>query len=63
MSEYMERHTISKLVGSPGYVGYQKGDSSEAVRRRSYSVVLFDEIEKHTPTCSTCYYKSWKMAV
>ena len=48
MSEYMERHTVSRLVGAPpGYVGYEEGGQlSEAVRRRPYSVVLFDEIEK-----------------
>ena len=48
MSEYMERHTVSRLIGAPpGYVGYdQGGQLTEAVRRRPYSVVLFDEIEK-----------------
>merc|ERR1711871_1631157 len=48
MSEYMERHTVSKLIGSPpGYVGYSEGGQlTEAVRRRPYTVVLFDEIEK-----------------
>ncbi|GAB2297291.1 ATP-dependent Clp protease ATP-binding subunit ClpA cd4b, chloroplastic [Dionaea muscipula] len=48
MSEYMERHTVSKLIGSPpGYVGYTEGGQlTEAVRRRPYTVVLFDEIEK-----------------
>ena len=51
MSEYMERHTVSKLIGSPpGYVGYNEGGQlTEAVRRRPYSVVLFDEIEKAHP--------------
>lgn len=51
MSEYMERHTVSKLIGSPpGYVGYQEGGQlTEAVRRKPYSVVLFDEIEKAHP--------------
>lgn len=51
MSEYMEKHTVSRLVGSPpGYVGYEEGGQlTEAVRRRPYSVVLLDEIEKaHT---------------
>ncbi|HLW00227.1 MAG TPA: ATP-dependent chaperone ClpB [Ktedonobacterales bacterium] len=51
MSEYMEKHTVSRLVGAPpGYVGYDEGGQlTEAVRRRPYSVVLFDEIEKaHT---------------
>jgi ATP-dependent Clp protease ATP-binding subunit ClpC len=51
MSEFMERHTVSKLVGSPpGYVGYNEGGQlTEAVRRRPYTVVLFDEIEKAHP--------------
>ncbi|MDH6064688.1 ATP-dependent Clp protease ATP-binding subunit [Umezakia ovalisporum] len=51
MSEYMEGHTVSKLIGSPpGYVGYEEGGQlTEAVRRRPYSVLLFDEIEKAHP--------------
>jgi ATP-dependent Clp protease ATP-binding subunit ClpB len=51
MSEYMERHAVSRLIGAPpGYVGYEEGGQlSEAVRRRPYSVVLFDEIEKAHP--------------
>ena len=51
MSEYMEKFTASRLIGSPpGYVGYEEGGQlSEAVRRRPYSVVLFDEIEKAHP--------------
>lgn len=51
MSEYMEKHTVSRLVGSPpGYVGYDKGGQlTEAVRRKPYSVILFDEIEKAHP--------------
>src|ERR687889_42752 len=51
MSEYMERHTVSRLVGSPpGYVGYDEGGQlTEQVRRKPYSVVLFDEIEKAHP--------------
>jgi len=51
MSEYMERHTVSKLIGSPpGYVGYNEGGQlTEAVRRRPYTVVLFDEVEKAHP--------------
>ncbi|NMB11140.1 MAG: ATP-dependent Clp protease ATP-binding subunit [Firmicutes bacterium] len=51
MSEYMERHTVSRLVGAPpGYVGYEEaGQLTEKVRRRPYSVVLFDEIEKAHP--------------
>lgn len=51
MSEYMERHTVSKLIGSPpGYVGYEEGGKlTEAVRRQPYSVILLDEIEKAHP--------------
>jgi ATP-dependent Clp protease ATP-binding subunit ClpB len=51
MSEYQEKHTVSRLVGAPpGYVGYEEGGQlTEAVRRRPYSVVLFDEIEKAHP--------------
>ncbi len=51
MSEYMEKHTVSKLIGSPpGYVGYDEGGQlTEKVRRKPYSVVLFDEIEKAHP--------------
>ena len=50
MSEFMERHTVSKLIGSPpGYVGFNEGGQlTEAVRRRPYTVVLFDEVEKLT---------------
>jgi ATP-dependent Clp protease ATP-binding subunit ClpB len=50
MSEFMERHSVSKLIGAPaGYVGYEEGGISEQVRHRPYSVVLFDEIEKAHP--------------
>ena len=51
MSEYMEKHTVARLIGAPpGYVGYEEGGQlSEAVRRKPYSVVLFDEIEKANP--------------
>ena len=51
MSEYMEKHSVSRLVGAPpGYVGYDEGGQlTEAVRRRPYSVILFDEIEKAHP--------------
>ena len=51
MREYQERHTVSRLVGAPpGYVGYEEGGQlTEAVRRKPYSVVLFDEIEKAHP--------------
>ena len=51
MSEYMEKHTVSKLIGAiPGYVGYDEGGQlTEKVRRRPYSVILLDEIEKAHP--------------
>ena len=51
MSEFMERHNVSRLVGAlPGYVGYDEGGQlTEAVRRKSYSVVVLDEIEKAHP--------------
>ena len=51
MGEYMEKHSVSRLVGAPpGYVGYEEGGQlTEAVRRRPYSVVLLDEIEKAHP--------------
>ncbi len=51
MSEYMEQHSVAKLIGSPpGYVGYEEGGQlTEAIRRRPYSVILFDEIEKAHP--------------
>ncbi|MDQ2817154.1 MAG: ATP-dependent chaperone ClpB [Candidatus Eremiobacteraeota bacterium] len=51
MSEYMEKHTVARLIGAPpGYVGYEEGGQlTEAVRRRPYSVILFDEIEKANP--------------
>jgi ATP-dependent Clp protease ATP-binding subunit ClpA len=48
MSEYMEKHAVSRLIGSPpGYVGHEEGGQlTEAVRRKPYSVILFDEVEK-----------------
>src|SRR5205085_3115028 len=51
MSEYMEKHSVSRMIGAPpGYVGYDEGGTlTEAVRRKPYSVVLFDEIEKAHP--------------
>ena len=51
MSEYMEKHTVSRLIGSPpGYVGYDDaGQLTEKVRRKPYSIVLFDEVEKAHP--------------
>jgi ATP-dependent Clp protease ATP-binding subunit ClpC len=54
MSEYMEKHTVSRLIGAPpGYVGYEEGGQlTEAVRRRPYKVILFDEVEKAHPDVS-----------
>ena len=51
MSEYMEKHSVSRLIGAPpGYVGYDEGGQlTEAVRRHPYCVVLFDEVEKAHP--------------
>ena len=51
MSEYMEKHAVARLIGAPpGYVGYDEGGQlTEAVRRRPYAVILFDEIEKAHP--------------
>ena len=51
MSEYMEKHSVSRMIGSPpGYVGYEEGGQlSEKVRRNPYSVILFDEVEKAHP--------------
>ena len=62
MSEYMEKHTSSRLIGSPpGYVGYDDGGQlSEAVRRKPYSVVLFDEVEKAHPTSCISFSRYWK---
>ena len=61
MSEYQEKHSVSRLIGAPpGYVGYDEGGRlTEAVRRKPYSVVLFDEIEKHIPMCSIFCCKFW----
>ena len=55
MTEYMEKHSVSRLVGAPpGYVGYEEGGQlTEAVRRKPYSVVLFDEVEKAHPDVCT----------
>ena len=63
MSEFGERHTVSRLVGAPpGYVGYDEaGQLTEQVRRRPYSVILLDEIEKLTRISSTCCCRSWMM--
>ncbi len=59
MSEYMEKFAVSRLVGAPpGYVGYEEGGQlSEKVRRRPYSVILLDEVEKHTQIFLICYFK------
>ena len=59
MSEFMEKHTVSRLIGSPpGYVGYGEGGMlTEAVRQRPYSVVLFDEIEKAHPDVMNLFYQ------
>ena len=53
MTEYMEKFSVSRLIGAPpGYVGYEEGGQlTEAVRRKPYSVVLFDEVEKGPPRC------------
>ena len=53
MGEYMEKHTVSRLIGAPpGYVGYEEGGQlTEAVRRRPYSVILLDEVEKVSTAC------------
>ena len=63
MSEYQEKFSVTRLIGSPpGYVGYDEGGQlTEAVRRKPYSVVLFDEIERHTPMCSTSSCKCLMM--
>lgn len=59
MSEYMEKYSVSRLVGAPpGYVGYEEGGQlTEAVRRKPYSVVLFDEIEKAHPDVFNILYR------
>ena len=57
MSEYMEKHTVSKLIGSPpGYVGYDEGGGlTEKIRRSPYTLVLFDEVEKVWPAALNIY--------
>jgi len=57
MSEYMEKHTISKMIGSPpGYVGYEEGGQlTDKIRRRPYSVILLDEIEKAHPEVANIF--------
>jgi len=62
MSEYMEKHSVSRLVGSPpGYIGYDEGGQlTEAVRRKPYCVLLLDEIGRRTRTSSTSCSRSWR---
>lgn len=65
MSEFMEKHSVSRLVGAPpGYVGYEEGGYlTEAVRRRPYSVILLDEVEKAHRMSSTFCCRYWMMGV
>lgn len=65
MSEYMEKHAVSKIIGSPpGYVGHDEaGQLTEKVRRNPYSIVLLDEIEKATLMSSICFCRLWRTAV
>lgn len=65
MSEYMEKHSVARLIGAPpGYVGYDEGGQlTEAVRRKPYSVVLFDEVERHIRMYLMYCYRYWMMAV
>src|SRR3546814_14475650 len=62
MSEFQEKHTVSRLVGSPpGYVGYSEGGIlTEAVRKRPYSVVLLDEVEKAHPDVLNLFYQVFR---
>jgi ATP-dependent Clp protease ATP-binding subunit ClpB len=64
MSEFVERHNVSRLIGAPpGYIGYEEGGKlTEAVRRRPYCVVLLDEIERLTATCSISCSRCWMTA-
>ena len=65
MSEYMEKHTVARLIGAPpGYVGYDEGGQlTEAVRRKPYSVILFDEIERPITMYLMCFCRYWTMDV
>ena len=65
MSEYMEKYSVSRLIGAPpGYVGYDEGGQlTEAVRRKPYSVVLFDEVEKLILMYLMCFYRCLMMDV
>ena len=64
MTEYMEKFSVSRLIGAPpGYVGYEEGGQlTEAVRRKPYSVVLFDEVEKAHPDVFNILLQCWMMA-
>lgn len=63
MSEYMEKHSVAKIIGSPpGYVGHEEaGQLTEKVRRNPYSIILLDEIEKAHPDVQHLFYKYLKM--
>lgn len=63
MSEYMERHTVAKLIGAPpGYLGFDEGGKlTEAVRRRPFAVVLLDEIEKAHPDVFNILLQVWSL--
>ncbi len=65
MSEYMEKHTVSRMVGAPpGYVGHDEGGQlTEKIRRKPYSVVLLDEIERPIRMCSICCCRCWRTAI
>ena len=65
MSEYMEKHSVSKMIGSPpGYVGHEEGGQlSDQVRTHPYSVLLFDEIEKHIRMYSMFCCRFWMMDI
>ena len=63
MSEYMEKHSVSKIIGSPpGYVGHEEaGQLTEKVRRNPYSIIFLMKLKKHIQTCKICSCKLWKM--
>ena len=65
MSEFMEKHAVSRIIGAPpGYVGYDEaGQLTEKIRRRPYSVVLFDEMRKHIQMCLTFSFRFWTMVI
>ena len=63
MSEYMEKHAVSRMIGSPPVRGYEEGGQlTEAIRRKPYAVILFDEIEKAHPAWLKFFSKFWKTA-